>query len=64
MDQVHMIVGRFFLLDPQHGQRFALVFTEVTADMIRDLRASGADGEEQSDIVKLGFRYLAVNSLR
>jgi hypothetical protein len=52
------------LLDPQHGQRFALVFTEVTADMIRDLRASGADGEEQSDIVKLGFRYLAVNSLR
>ena len=52
------------MLDLQHGQRFALVFTEVTADMIRNLRANGADGEEQSDSLKLGFRYLAVNSLR
>jgi len=31
---------------------FALVFTEVTADMIRNLRANGADGEEQSDSLK------------
>eukprot|EP00435_Cladocopium_sp_Y103_P024899 s1276_g6.t1 len=40
---------------------FALVFTEVTADTIRDLRANGADGDQQSDALKLGLRYPSVS---